>query len=128
MVAPAAHGSPAGAGCRCREAAECGGVGVEPGRGHVADLELERLEAAERATRQAGDDVDAVALVDRLGEVRPAEGDAVEDVEPAAEGQLAVAAAGGPRTRVTVSPRTATSGSGLPMPHGARRGRSRCSG
>ena len=46
--------------------------------------------------RQPGDDVEAVALVDDLGDVRPAEGDAVEHVAVAAQGQLAVAAGRGP--------------------------------
>ena len=61
----------------------------------VADLELERLEAAEPPARQAGDDVDPVAFVDGLGEVGAAERDAVEHVALAAEGELAVAAGGG---------------------------------
>ena len=54
--------------------------GCEPGRRHVADLELERLEAAEPSAGQPGDDVEPIALADDLGDVRPAERDAVEDV------------------------------------------------
>jgi len=69
---------------------------VGAGRGHVADLELERLVAAERPADETGHDVDDVALGDRLGEVRPTEGDPVEDVDVPPQGQLAVAAAGGP--------------------------------
>src|SRR3954468_7583928 len=67
-------------------------------RRDVADLELERFEATERATHQSRDDVDAVALVHGLGDVRPAECDAVEDVAIALQRQLAVAAGGGADT------------------------------
>ena len=45
---------------------------------------------------QPGDDVEPVALVDDLGEVGPAERDPVEDVQVAAQRELAVAAVRGP--------------------------------
>jgi len=60
----------------------------------IADLELERLDAAEAAAGEAGDDVDAIALRDLAGELGPAEGDPVEDVEAPLEDELAVAAGG----------------------------------
>ena len=44
-----------------------------------------------------GDDVDAVALGDELGEVGPTERDAIEDVAIALEGQRRVAVAGAAR-------------------------------
>ena len=69
-----------------------GSLGVGTGRGHVADLELERLEAAERAADEPADDVDPVALGDGRGQVGPAEGDPVEHVELALERQLGVPA------------------------------------
>jgi hypothetical protein len=65
-------------------------------RGHVADLELERLEAAERAAGEAGDHVHAIALGQPLGEVGATERDPVEHVDLAAEDQLGVTAVGGP--------------------------------
>ena len=43
---------------------------------------------------EPADDVDPVALADGRREVRPAEGDPVEDVEPALERQLGVPARG----------------------------------
>ena len=58
---------------------------------HVADVELERFEAAEAPAGQARDDVEPVALVDGLGDVRPTERDPVEDVALAPERQLACA-------------------------------------
>ena len=73
-----------------------GGLRVAPGRRDVADLELERLEATELTADEPGDDIESIALVDDLGQVRPPERDAVEHVEVAAQGQLAVATAGGP--------------------------------
>ena len=60
--------------------------GGRPRRG-VADLELERLEAAERAAHEPGDDVDAVALwTTSSASSAPAERDAVEHVQVAARG------------------------------------------
>src|SRR4051794_1256121 len=61
---------------------------LETARRDVADVELERFEPAERPARQPRDDIDSVALVNRLREVRPAEGDPVEDVEATAEREL----------------------------------------
>src|SRR5512143_857246 len=68
------------------------GLGVVARRRRVADLELERFDAAEPAAAQLGHDVDHVALGDLARQLRPAEGDAVEDVEPALERQLGVPA------------------------------------
>ena len=102
-----------------------GGPRVRAGDGDVADLELERLEAAEGAARQPCHDVEPVALADGLGEVGPAERDAVEDVPVGGLSTSCVWPPLAARTRPTVSPRTATSGSGLPVPHGARRASSR---
>ena len=68
------------------------------GRGDVADVELERFEATEHPARQASDDVEPVAFVDGLGDIGPAEGDAIEHVPFATKGQLAMAAAGGSNT------------------------------
>ena len=61
----------------------------------VADLELERFEAAEPPAREAGDDVEPIAFLDGLGDVGSSERDPVEHVALALEGQLAVAAGGG---------------------------------
>ena len=94
------------------------------GRRDVPDLELERLEAAEDPAHEAGDDVDPVALVEQLAQVGALEGDAVEDVGVTSKDELGVAAGGCPDPG-TVSPRMATSGSGLPGPYGASRARSR---
>ena len=66
---------------------------LEPARrGDVADLELERLVAAERPADEAGHDVDPIALEQATGQVVTAEGDAVEDVRVAAQHELGVAA------------------------------------
>ena len=67
---------------------------MRAGRRRVADLELERLEATEASAGEPCDDVDPVALADELGEVGAAEGDAVEDVAVALQGQRRVAVAG----------------------------------
>ena len=68
---------------------------MRSGRRDVPDLELERLEPAEHAAGEAGDDIDPIALGETEGEVRPAEGDAVEHVAFATEHQLGMAAVGG---------------------------------
>src|SRR5207248_11406493 len=65
---------------------------AQPRRRGVANLELERFHAPEPAAREARDHVDAISLVDRGRELRPAEGDPVEDVSIPAEHELAVAA------------------------------------
>ena len=62
---------------------------------HVADIELERLEAAEVPAGEAGHDIQPVALSDDLGDVRPTERDPVQDVEAATERQLGMAAGRG---------------------------------
>ena len=69
--------------------------------GHVPDVELERFEAAERAARETRHDVEPIALVDDLGDVRAAEGDPVEHVQVPPQRQLAVSAVRGadPRDR-----------------------------
>ena len=67
-----------------------------PDADDVADLQLQRLESAERPARKAGDDVHAVALRQRRRQVRAAEGDAVEDVALTTQDELGVAAVGGP--------------------------------
>ena len=96
------------------------------GGGHVADLELERLEAAERPAGEAGDDVDAVALRERRGEIgRPKAMPSITSRSRRRTSWVWPPLAA--RTRCTVSPRTATSGSGFPGPHGASRARSRYS-
>src|SRR5262245_25965793 len=68
-------------------------LGVMAGDRGVADLELERFDPAEAAAPELCDDVDDVALGDVAGELGPAERDPVEDVQPALEDQLGVAAA-----------------------------------
>ena len=67
-----------------------------PGRGDIADVELERFEATEMAAGQAGDDVEPIALANDLGDVGPPERDPVEHVPLPAQGQLAVPAGGRP--------------------------------
>ena len=81
---------------RPRRSAGRGGLGVAGRR--VATSRISSwsdLEAAERPADEPRDDVEPVALVDDLGEVGPAEGDPVEHVALAAQGQLAVAAVRG---------------------------------
>ena len=65
---------------------------VGTGGRDVADVELERFEATERRLVSRATTSTPVALVDDLGDVAPPEGDAVEDVALAAQGQLGVAA------------------------------------
>ena len=69
-------------------------LGVRAARRGVADLELERLEPAERAAGEPRDDVDPVALVHELRRCRPPEGDPVEDVAIAPQRQRRVVRAG----------------------------------
>ena len=69
---------------------------MRPGRRDVADLELERLEPAERPARESCDHVHPVAFGETGRKVRAAERDAIEDVTLAAEHQLGVAAVRGP--------------------------------
>ena len=82
------------------------------------------LEPAEDPAGQACDDVDDVAFMDGLGDVGPAEGDPVQHVPVAPQRQLAVAAGRRPDAGDGQA-RTATSGSGLPGPHGASPANSR---
>ena len=65
----------------------------------VADVELEQFEAAEAPARQPRHDVEPVALVDDLGDVRSTERDAVEDIALAPQRQLAVPARRGADAR-----------------------------
>ncbi len=64
-------------------------------RRYVADVELERLEAAEVPAGEPRHDIEPVALADHLGDVRPTERDPVQDVEAATERQLGMAAGRG---------------------------------
>ena len=80
--------TPTSPGDRRREHAAASGWA--PLARRVADLELERLEPAERAAGQARDDVDDVALLDERSDVEPPEGDPVEHVPFASQGQRRV--------------------------------------
>src|SRR5437868_5806662 len=65
---------------------------MKAGRCDVTDLELERLKATERPRRETRDEIDPIALVQPVGEIRTTEGDPVEDVALAAQGHLGVSA------------------------------------
>src|SRR3989304_87606 len=67
-------------------------IEVMAGWRHIADVQLERLHAAEPAADEARRDIDAVALADERRQLRPPKGDAIEDVEPTLQHQLRVAA------------------------------------
>ena len=99
---------------------------VVAGRGRVADLELERLDAAEAP---------AAKLRPRRRSHHPPQPRASSSGQPKAmpsstsRRRLSTSCVWPPpasRTLVTVSPRTATRGSGLPAPQGASFWRSRC--
>ena len=72
------------------------GARVGAGWGDVPDLELQRLEAAERTAGEAGDHVDPVTLREGECEVRPTERDAVDDVAFTPQHELGVATGRGP--------------------------------
>ena len=89
MPAPASRDRAAAGGGQDRRR-----LGMRAGRGGVADLQLERLEPAELAARRAARRRRSGRPRRPARRCRPTEGDPVEDVTVALEGQRRVAVAG----------------------------------